>query len=56
MLDSRSSTIETIYYDGTVMEWTQIEKKDNWNEDTKSTFIIICTDGTIAMDGTVTYN
>ena len=56
LIFSRSSNIETIYYDGTVMEWTKIEKKDNWNGDTESVFTIICTDGTIAMDGTVTYN
>ena len=48
--------METLYYDGTINEWNSIVKAENWNEDTKSTFIIICTDGIIAMDGTVTYN
>ena len=51
-----SPNIETIYYDGTVGDWKKILKAPEWNEDTKSTFIIICTDGIIAMDGTVTYN
>ena len=51
-----SPNIETIYYDGTVGDWKKILKAPEWNEDTKSTFIIICTDGIITMDGTVTYN
>ena len=48
--------LETLYYDGTINEWNSIIKAEDWNADTKSTFIIICTDGIIAMDGTVTYN
>ena len=51
-----SPNIETIYYDGTVDDWKKILKAPDWNEETQSTFIIICTDGTIAMDGTVIYN
>lgn len=51
-----SSNIETIYYDGTVEDWNKILKSPDWNENTKSVFTIICTDGTIAMDGTVAYN
>ncbi|MBR3845105.1 MAG: leucine-rich repeat domain-containing protein [Clostridia bacterium] len=51
-----SPNIETIYYDGTLEDWHRIDKDDNWNAGTESIFTIICTDGTIAMDGTVTYN
>ena len=50
-----SPNIETVYYDGTVAEWKKIQKELEW-KDTESDFSIICTDGTIAMDGTVTYN
>ncbi|MBR3845103.1 MAG: leucine-rich repeat domain-containing protein [Clostridia bacterium] len=52
----KSPNIETIYYDGTVEDWKRIDKVDGWNANTESIFTIICTDGTIAMDGTVTYN
>lgn len=51
-----SSNIEALYYDGTVEDWNKIEKEADWNKNTESVFTIICTDGTIAMDGTVTYN
>ena len=51
-----SPNIETIYYEGTIEDWRRIDKADGWNTDTESIFTIICTDGTIAMDGTVTYN
>ena len=51
-----SPNIETIYYDGTIADWYWIVKNNNWNAKTESVFTIICTDGTIAMDGTVTYN
>lgn len=51
-----SPNIETIYYDGTIGDWYYIVKNHNWNAGTESVFTIVCTDGTIAMDGTVTYN
>ena len=51
-----SPNIETLYYDGTVDDWENITKMPDWNKNTESIFTIICTDGTIAMDGTVTYN
>lgn len=51
-----SPNIETLYYDGTVDGWENITKMPDWNANTESIFTIICTDGTIAMDGTVTYN
>ena len=52
----KSPNIETIYYDGTVEDWKRIDKVDGWNANTESIFTIICTDGTIAMDGKITYN
>lgn len=48
--------IETVYYDGTIRKWKSIVKEKDWNAKTESVFTIVCTDGTIAMDGTVTYN
>ena len=51
-----SPNIETIYYEGTIEDWRRIDKDDNWNAETESIFTIICTDGTIAMDGRITYN
>lgn len=52
----KSPNIETIYFDGTVEDWRIIDKEDGWNAETESIFAIICTDGTIAMDGKITYN
>ncbi|MBQ9978372.1 MAG: leucine-rich repeat domain-containing protein [Clostridia bacterium] len=52
----KSPNIETLYYKGTVDDWKRIDKEADWNANTESIFTIICTDGTIAMDGTVTYN
>lgn len=51
-----SPNIEILYYDGTIEDWKRIDKEDNWNAETESIFTIICTDGTIAMDGKITYN
>lgn len=51
-----ADNITALYYDGTVADWNNIEKAYDWNAQTESMFTIICTDGTIAMDGTVTYN
>ena len=50
-----SANIEKLFYDGTIDEWNSITKVDDWNAKTDSVFSIICSDGTIAMDGTVTY-
>lgn len=48
------SSIKNIYFDGTIDEWNRINKSGIW--DTRSpSFIIYCTDGQIAKDGTVTY-
>jgi hypothetical protein len=41
-------------YNGTVEQWLAIEKEDNWAPN--SDWVITCTDGTVAFDGTITYN
>jgi len=50
-----SPNLTRINYEGTVSEWLAIEKAWDWDEDA-SDFTIYCTDGTIAKNGTVTYN
>jgi hypothetical protein len=44
-----------INYDGTVAEWQNITLPEGWDTSTGD-YMIHCTDGTIAKDGTVTYN
>ena len=51
---SLSPNIKRVNYNGTVQEWQAIKKYDHWRMDS-SDFVINCTDGTIAKDGTVTY-
>lgn len=46
--------LQTINYEGTVEEWMRILKASDWSEGSID-FIIYCTDGQIAKDGTVTY-
>ena len=48
-------SLATINYSGTVAEWNNITLSSGWNTDTGE-YTIVCTDGTIAKDGTVTYN
>lgn len=45
--------LESINFEGTVEEWGTIEKNPYWNNRT-SDYIIYCSDGEIAKDGTVT--
>lgn len=52
---TKSPNIKNIYYNGTVQEWQAIKKYTHWRMDS-SDFIIVCTDGQISKDGTVTYN
>lgn len=47
------SALTTINYAGTKEEWKAISKGDGWDNGTLD-YIIICTDGTIAKDGTET--
>jgi len=48
-------SLTSIIYDGTVSEWNGISKETSWDTSTPD-YIIYCTDGSIAKDGTVTYN
>jgi hypothetical protein len=45
------SHLTSITYNGMVSEWNAISKDEYW-----VTYNVYCTDGTIAKDGTVTYN
>ena len=47
------SSLAEINYQGTVAEWQAISMGTNWNSNTGA-YTIICTDGKIAKDGTVT--
>ena len=50
------TSLTSINYDGTIEQWNnEISKESDWNIDTGN-YTINCTDGTIAKDGTVTYN
>ena len=48
------TSLTIINYEGTIEEWNSIEKSGFWNNNTGS-YIVYCTDGQIAKDGTVTY-
>ena len=50
-------SLKNIYYDGTIEQWNAIEKSTSgfqWDINT-NTYIINCSDGTIAKNGTVIY-
>lgn len=47
-------SLTSITFEGTVAQWNAIEKMDNWSEYVGE-YIIYCTDGQMAKDGTVTY-
>lgn len=59
LLDSYSfafcDALNEILYSGTTEEWQAIKKEDKWDYDTPD-YTVICTDGTVAKDGTVTLN
>lgn len=46
--------LTNITFEGTIEEWNAIEKVKNWGGNTGD-YMIYCTDGTIAKDGTITY-
>ena len=46
--------LENIYYGGTVYEWNILSKIKEWDFST-SGYNVICSDGVIGNDGTVTY-
>ena len=47
-------SLTSITYNGTVSEWNAISKDEHW--DSTADYIVYCTDGTVAKDGTITYN
>ena len=49
------SSLTSITFEGTIAQWNAVIKDSNWNHGTGD-YTIYCTDGTIAKDGTVTYN
>ena len=52
---SNCSRLTRITFKGTIEQWNAIEFGSQWNNFTGD-YTIYCTDGTIAKDGTVTYN
>lgn len=47
--------LSTIKYSGTIKEWQLVKKGVDWDTGSAN-YIIYCTDGQIAKDGTITYN
>lgn len=47
------SGLTSIEYDGTIEQWQAIQFGENWNAGTGE-YVVHCTDGTVAKDGTVT--
>ncbi len=52
---SSCTDLTKIDFLGTTLQWNNIYKKSGWNTNSGD-YTIYCTDGTIAKDGTVTYN
>jgi hypothetical protein len=52
---SECSDLVRITYNGSIAEWKAISKGTEWYPENVA-YTIYCTDGTIAKDGTVTYN
>ena len=50
-----ANDLHAITFTGTVAEWQNMEKHSNWASTTANDLKIVCTDGTIAKNGTVTY-
>ena len=49
------SSLTSITFKGTIAQWNAVSKGSGWNSYTGN-YTIYCTDGSIAKDGTVTYN
>ncbi len=49
------TNLTEIVYKGTVEEWLAISKNNTWT-DNSGEYVIMCSDGVISKDGTVTYN
>lgn len=52
---SQCKSLTSITYAGTISQWNSIIFSDYWNSNTGN-YIIHCTDGDIAKDGTITYH
>lgn len=50
---SNCHKLTSIEYDGTIEQWQLIQFGDRWNNGTGE-YVVNCTDGTVAYDGTVT--
>ena len=48
-------SLTTITFRGTIAQWQAISFSSDWNKNTGN-YTVICTDGAIAKNGTVTYN
>lgn len=53
---SNRAELETIYFEGTMEQWKNINKMYNWDNGTSEDLKIVCKDGVIAKDGTETPN
>ncbi len=51
---SYCSSLTTINFAGTISQWQNIQKDDGWDSSTE--YSVVCSDGTVSKDGTVTYN
>ena len=49
------SSLTSITFEGTIEQWKAVSKGSDWNYSTGN-YTVYCTDGSIAKDGTVTYN
>ena len=49
------SGLTSIEYDGTIEQWQAVQFRNNWDRETGE-YVVHCTDGTVAKDGTVTKN
>ena len=47
--------LTSIEFDGTIEQWQAIQFGNDWDKDTGE-YVVHCTDGTVAKDGTVTKN
>ena len=54
-LFSGCTSLTTINYAGTVSQWTSHSGDASWDYETGN-YIVYCSDGTVAKDGTVTMN
>ena len=50
----KCSSLTSIQFNGTIEQWDNISKEEDWNYNTGN-YTIYCTDGEITKDGTVTY-